>query len=162
MGGVMSRELLKRAADKLRNLYAPPNLVREIDEYLKMPEPEPVAWRALNFAEHGGVYAYRDHDEPFVGVSGSNVGEPLYTTPPDQSVRIAELERSESSLKDAIEAAITDTLYYRDESESRLEGLMSATEANRRLIDKITSLEQQLAAKDARAIELAHGIKNCL
>jgi len=97
----MSRELLKRALDELlgqENGASINELVQDIETYLAHPEPELVAWRALNFAEHGGVYAYRDHDEPFVGVSGSNVGEPLYTTPPDQSARIADLTQH---LKDA-------------------------------------------------------------
>lgn len=100
----MSRELLKRViaecGDDRSGSNITPKLYGAIAEYLEMPEPEPVAWRALNFAEHGGVYAYRDHDEPFVGVSGSNVGEPLYTTPPDQSARIVELKAALQLAKD--------------------------------------------------------------
>lgn len=47
-------------------------------------EPEPVAWRGANWSGDGNDYCYRDYDDPPVNVRGENVGEPLYTAPPQR------------------------------------------------------------------------------
>ncbi len=45
---------------------------------------QPVAWRLPNMSIKG-EWVYRDLDEPFIGISGENVGEPLYTAPRELS-----------------------------------------------------------------------------
>lgn len=80
------KKLLKRAlevidrsevyAENEDNAFA---LCKEIETYLTQPEPEPVAW--MN--KDGWIGLYKQGD--------ANI--PLYTSQPDQSARVAELER---------------------------------------------------------------------
>lgn len=51
-----------------------------IDVVFEENEQEPVAWRLPNMSIKG-EWVYRDLDDPFIGISGDNVGEPLYTAP---------------------------------------------------------------------------------
>lgn len=176
----MSRELLKLVLEEFGDGKSRSNistdLYCEIEEYLEMPEPGPVA--SIN-GWYGGYPTVCSINGAVLPVGMALYPpaparlplQPPHTTQIDQSARIAEpekdnnithenlawymakyhehltiiaeLEKSEAFLKDAVDAAVKDIKHYRDESESRLEGLMSATEANRRLIDKITFLERQ-------------------
>ena len=82
----MSRELLKRALEALTDarevIGFDEYVVADIETYLAQPEPEPVAWMWTDGLE---VYFENSGDPDHNWV-------PLYTTPPDQSARIAELE----------------------------------------------------------------------
>lgn len=154
----MSRELLKRALDALNEGLMGTeaiSLSEEIEAYLAQPEPEPVAWRALNFAEHGGVYAYRDIDEPFTGVIGNNVGQPLYTTPPDQSARVAELAADGVRLMETItelRSNLAALQYKREPLSDEQIGLLSTTPT-------FSGMHPDYLRDCVRVIEAAHGIK---
>ena len=51
---------------------------------LAQPEQEPVAWRGSNWSLSNDEYVYRDYDDPLLNTKGENVGEPLYTAPPQR------------------------------------------------------------------------------
>lgn len=84
----MSRELLKRViaecSDEGSHSNISTDLYCAIAEYLEMPEPEPVAYEYTSTCGNRFV----KHTPPQYA---RNI-RPLYTTPPDQSARIAELE----------------------------------------------------------------------
>ena len=106
----MSKELLKRAAVVLReiwdndNCYCAPSVIelqKEIVAYLAQPEPEPVV--QVVEINHSKLipnailtcYVAADGQIP-------KVKDFLYTTPPDQSARIAELARDTVRLMETI------------------------------------------------------------
>lgn len=58
--------------------YAQPEQ-RSVSEHL-----EPVAWRGYNWGHSPDDWVYRDFDDPILDGNGNNVGQPLYTTPPQR------------------------------------------------------------------------------
>lgn len=119
----MSKELLKRALDALDDGLMGTeaiSLTEDIETYLAQQEPEPVAWLIP-----GSI----TRDAGLASANGRNA-TPLYTSTPNQSALVAELEKH---LLAALEGQKAETL------------LKNAA---------ISSLEQQLAAKDARVAEL--------
>jgi len=43
-----------------------------------------VAWRGYNWGHSPDDWVYRDFDDPILDGNGNNVGQPLYTTPPQR------------------------------------------------------------------------------
>lgn len=85
----MNRELLKEIAEVFRErrggiTWVAEPLLDKIETYLAQPEPEPVAWMSKTFPTTFAISKDVAQPEMFF--------TPLYTTPPDQSARIAELE----------------------------------------------------------------------
>lgn len=100
----MSRELLKRAAVVLREVwdnddcYCAPSVIelqKQIVAYLAKPDPEPVAFRW--FGDEGFTFSLFQSEE--------SPGDPLYTTPPDQSAQIAELIAQRTMQEEIIKSA---------------------------------------------------------
>ena len=59
--------------------------ITAIKEALAQPEQEPVAWRGYNWGHSPDDWVYRDFDDPILDGNGNNVGQPLYTTPPQRT-----------------------------------------------------------------------------
>lgn len=83
----MNRELLKRTLVHLvEGTSYPTELIEEIKNYLAQPEPEPV----IEVKMVSGYNAFVST----VGLEAFKEGTKLYTSSPNQSARIAELEES--------------------------------------------------------------------
>jgi len=146
----MSRELLKEIAEVFRErrggiTWAAEPLLGKIETELAKPEPEPVAYEYTSTC--GNKFA--THTPPQYA---RNI-RPLYTTPPDQSARIAELE---AELAQAYKTVDENWVCHQQ---------LAALQAKREpLSDKeVVHLAIKMrstfnAAPFARAIEAAHGI----
>lgn len=142
----MSRELLKRALDYMnQGDWEYPQymgLIRDIETYLAQPDPEPVAWMTIDRDEHKRCRMVR--------LSQAVLNEydltqyPLYTSPPDQSARIAELSQSD---KNCLEAEIANRGKRIDELTNQMSEIASA---HMHLLIKHQALEQQLATLQAK------------
>ena len=96
----MSRELLKRViaecGDEGSRSNITTGLYSAIIEYLEQPEPEPVVW--INNDDLDFLKQSRSYKTALLFSSQVGVQIPLYTAPPDQSARIAELEALNADL----------------------------------------------------------------
>lgn len=134
------RELLKEASEMLSNIESElPNyylwetheLVQRIESELNKPEPEPVAW----LSDRGTIW----HDKTDAIDDSDGFIEPLYTTQPDQSARIAELSQ--------LEAEIINTLRELIKAQEYIKELAAEHSV---LVVKNRDLEQQLAGLQAK------------
>jgi hypothetical protein len=133
-----SRELLKRAVTLIKCLNGaswehevPQVVIQDIETYLAQPEPEPVAYEYTSTC--GNIFV--KHTPPQYA---RNI-RPLYTTPPDQSARIAELSQ--------LEAEIINTLRELIKAQEYIKELAAEHSV---LVVKNRDLEQQLAALQAK------------
>lgn len=157
----MSRELLKRViaecSDEGSRSNVSTDLYCAITEYLEMPEPEPVAWMWEDGLE---VYFENSGDPDHNWV-------PLYTTPPDQSAQISELELALARANADIES-VEDRLIVKNQRLYEYNEKLAALQAKREPLsdDEISNLARgnsypgstQKIIEYARAIETAHGI----
>ena len=60
------------------------NELARLEAQPKESEQEPVAWRGYNWGHSPDDWVYRDFDDPILDGNGNNVGQPLYTTPPQR------------------------------------------------------------------------------
>jgi len=150
----MSRELLKRALDALDGKC--PVLRSEIETCLDQPESEPVAWIEVGHPIDG---PYECHYMAIMPIGRHHV----YTTPPDQSARVAELHEEANRAKEyASEMAA-----MCKELEQQLAALQAkqeplSSDAIRQLYRTAFPRGPYVFTEDAvvfaRAIEAAHGI----
>ena len=108
----------------------------ELLERIAKPEQEPVAWRGYNWGHSPDDWVYRDFDDPILDGNGNNVGQPLYTTPPQRTW----VGLTDEELR-VIENKINPNMRWRSSDE---EGI---------------TLYPQEYYELVRAIEAAHGIK---
>lgn len=161
----MSRELLKRViaecGDKRSRSNITTSLYSAIIEYLEQPEPEPVAWMVKNHPANDTFVNFTPNFNNHFEKLGCKV-TPLYTTPPDQSARIANLE---SELRRICDIHTEEMSKYHD-----LEQQFAALQTKREPLsdDEIRDCAESenlpyFENKEefeafARAIEAAHGI----
>ena len=157
----MSRELLKRViaecSDEGSHSNISTDLYCAIAEYLEMPEPEPVAYEYTSTCGNRFV----KHTPPQYA---RNI-RPLYTTPPDQSARIAELELALARANADIES-VENRLIVKNQRLYEYNEKLAAMQAKREPlsdaeIDKYFLGEIRnvgTARAFARAIEAAHNI----
>lgn len=169
----MSRELLKAALEYMRESQTDYDvymcLMQDIASYLVQPEPEPVAWMCPSDPDIATAFSWKQNDTCTTpGCFAKPV--PVYTIPPDQSARIADLTSEVNKDREYIQV-LSSTVAHALIENKDIEQQLAALQAKRKPLseDELGKLRQSNDGRYnyvtlrefinvARAIEAAHGI----